>query len=906
VVNQELVCDLSKSESLPELPPGVTLTDIFPFTISSDTAAFSYPDCERDETCGVIGLIPPAGGWASVTTSTPETDLDNNYDTAGLVIAEAQTDLRISKVALTTVPNPNESPGLAHPAYVAGEKFGYEIDLWVPARADGTSWADASGVALKDTVPNGFLITQANPGQGTCAIAGDSKSVSCDVGAVRASSDPSAPQKVSIYVYGTIGADVTAEISIDGGAVNTAEATSTTKDSAGDPTSVRAQAATDVIQQADLEVSKLADAAVSYAGAQVGYTITTINNGPSNSQNTVITDSLPLGLTLDLTNSPGCVVQTEATASAGQVIKCVPTIPGQTAGEIPANGSVNTRIVASTDPRDLRPYWCSLPATEGQTCPEVLPPADLNSEYPRALLNNVAVASSSNDTKPENNEAHVTTQLKALADVAISGAVSTDTPSAGSELTYTLAAFNNGPSSLDNPKVVVTLPPGFEVATDADGKYKVTGGYMDCTVTPGTSYTVTCVAWKATPTRDSLDPGFSVPGTITVNIPDDTPAGAYTAHAHTYSRSPVQCGADNPDEDPAVGTCESNYNNNQVDVTVNVVQSADTSLVKTLVEPDPIRLGQEVVYDLTVKNDGPSVADDVTISDVVPVGMTFVSGTVPGASCELADPSAPGDTGSTEEDPANPDDQAVVRCQAGSLAPGSTVKATLVFKVATNFAGDVCNSGLVGSGALDPKADNNQDKKCAGVAQPANTDLGVKVTADKGQVTPGQKATFRAVVTNNGPWDASGAAVTFTVPPGLSAATVTPISRSDGGTLDPCTASGQVFTCLIGDLAVGETAEYDVAGTAVGVAGDRLVVVADVTHNFADTDPSNDESQAEEAVISGVTPPGPTPTPSGSGSGGGSLSGTGSDSLGLAGWALAAVIVGAGLVALRLRRQGGQ
>ncbi|MDR1442344.1 MAG: DUF11 domain-containing protein [Bifidobacteriaceae bacterium] len=873
VVNQELVCSLNDFIITTLAPEGSRLTFPFPLTIAPDAPPGDYPDCGRAAACP-----DEAGGWASVTTSTPDPSPANNFDTAGLFIDDPRTDLRMAKTALSTTPNPDETVS-PHDSYVAGQKFGYQIDLWIPAAAVDPDEprplaADAANVQLGDTMPDGFLITQVNTSQGSCdEITTPVSEVNCSLGTVRASTAAGSPQLVTVHVYGTIAADTTAEISVDGGAINTAEAVSSTPDPSGAATKVTKTAATDVIQQGDLEVSKLADSAISYAGANVGYTVTVINNGPSDVDDAVVTDTLPLGLTLAPVLSPGCVV--DGLDAGRQVIRCQPQLGSGAAGEIPANKSANVRIVATSNPRDLRPDWC--PGKEGesgQECPEVLPPAGPMKEYLRELVNEVSVTASATDTKPGNNLAEVTTQMRALADIAVTAAVSTDTPSAGSEVTYTLNGVNLGPSTLDNPVVEATFPPGFQVL-------RVTEPYMNCSLsTTGSGATavdsVRCVGWEATPIRDAFEPGITVPGTVTVLVPADTPAGQYTATARAFSREPVQC--PNPD----AGTCESDYTNNTASVVVNVVQVADTSIVKRLVEPVPVVVGRQVVYELDATNAGPSVAHNVTISDTVPAGLTYVSGQlVGGDECAL---------------PERIDEHNVIRCRVGDLAPEATKTARLVFQVDPSFRGEMCNSALVGSAALDLNASDNTGLACSSTVVP-EADVGVVVTASWPKVNVGSPAAFKATVTNHGPWATANAVVTFTIPAGLTAVAIDPVARSGPGALAACTAAGRVFTCPIGDLAISETVDYRITGIGSGAVGSSLLIRAVVTHSLLDPETADDASEAK-VVLAGK------PGASG-GSGGDSLPLTGADLAWPVGIGVALVLLGAAALAWRGRRRSG-
>src|SRR5207248_196508 len=55
---------------------------------------------------------------------------------------------------------------------------------------------------------------------------------------------------------------------------------------------------------------------------------------------------------------------------------------------------------------------------------------------------------------------------------------------------------------------------------------------------------------------------------------------------------------------------------------------ADLAVTKTDT-PDPVTAGTDLTYTVTLTNNGPSDAQGVVLSDVVPAGTTFVSATAP-------------------------------------------------------------------------------------------------------------------------------------------------------------------------------------------------------------------------------------------------------------------------------------
>src|SRR2546426_11412345 len=55
-----------------------------------------------------------------------------------------------------------------------------------------------------------------------------------------------------------------------------------------------------------------------------------------------------------------------------------------------------------------------------------------------------------------------------------------------------------------------------------------------------------------------------------------------------------------------------------------MIASADLSVTK-VDTPDPVNAGSHLTYTITVNNNGPDAAADVTLSDALPAGIFFVS-----------------------------------------------------------------------------------------------------------------------------------------------------------------------------------------------------------------------------------------------------------------------------------------
>jgi uncharacterized repeat protein (TIGR01451 family) len=132
---------------------------------------------------------------------------------------------------------------------------------------------------------------------------------------------------------------------------------------------------------------------------------------------------------------------------------------------------------------------------------------------------------------------------------------------------------------------------------------------------------------------------------------------------------------------------ETNENNNSAMADVQLgpaSPSADLSLALAD-SPDPVVVGSDLSYAMTVRNAGPSAAADVAVSDSIPAGAAYVSASASQGSCTAA---------------------ATVTCNLGSLASGATATVTLV--VRPGSTGTLSNSANVSSSTADPASTNNQ------------------------------------------------------------------------------------------------------------------------------------------------------------------------------------------------------
>ncbi len=110
---------------------------------------------------------------------------------------------------------------------------------------------------------------------------------------------------------------------------------------------------------------------------------------------------------------------------------------------------------------------------------------------------------------------------------------------------------------------------------------------------------------------------------------------------------------------------------------------ADLALTKTH-NPNPVTVGSDLTYALTVRNNGPDTAAGVTLTDTLPADVTLVSTTPSQGSCI---------------------GMSAVTCNLGSLADGASATITIV--VTPTATGTITNSASVTGIGTDPNTANN-------------------------------------------------------------------------------------------------------------------------------------------------------------------------------------------------------
>ena len=567
-------------------------------------------------------------------------------------------------------------------------------------------------------------------------------------------------------------------------------------------------------QQADLALSKTVSNATPNVGDTITFTVTLTNNGANTATNARVTDLLPAGLTfVSAAPSQGTYVAATGIWSAGTVTTATPqTLQIQARVDSPV-AQTNTANISHSDQFDPVTANDSASATEtpqqadlevtksvsdptpnvgdtitftvtvtnngvdpatnvrvtdllpaGLTFVSATPSASYNSTTgvwtvgtvttlaPQTLQiqatvvspaeqTNTATISHADQFDPETgNNSSSATETPQQADLAVTKTVNDPTPNVGETITYTITVTNNGPDSATNVTVLDLLPGSvtFVSANPSLAYNSTTGVWTVGTVNVGTPQTLTINA--------------------TVNTPPVTPPPINTAsikHADQF--------------DP-------NTANNSDTASTNP-QQADLSVGKTVSNDTP-NVGDVITFTVTLTNTGPANATNVSVTDLLPAGLTFVAGGVPSQGTY-----APGTGIWTVGSLAN-GAQATLPIQARVVSPAARTN-TATIRHADQF---------------DPDTGNNSD---SATETPQHADLALTKSIDNARPNVGDIVTFTIDLHNAGPDSATNVVVNDPLPAGLSLQTSTPSQGTyvggvwTVGTVSPGVAQTLIITALV-------------------------------------------------------------------------------------------------------------
>ncbi len=307
-------------------------------------------------------------------------------------------------------------------------------------------------------------------------------------------------------------------------------------------------------------------------------------------------------------------------------------------------------------------------------------------------------------------------------DLLVTKTVDNSQPTEKDEITYLLRVLNLGPNKASNIKILEDLPD--EVTyNSATGNGTFSGTTWDV---------------------GDLDSGAGALIQITVNVNDNTSGTSFTNTASVLE-------VDQPDPN----------SDNDSDSVIVDVDFIDLKVNKTVSDrtPDP---GDQITYSITLTNDGPHQATNVTIFDQLPTGVTYVS-----------------------DDSGGNYDTTTHLWTIGTISNGGSATLIITVEVDAGTAGQTIeNYATIDTVDQTDRNPINDLEEATATVKVSGTDIEIFKEVDI--LTPGEgdTVTYTLKVINNGPNSGTGIQVTDILPgsnvPQIDGVTYTGATPSQG------------------------------------------------------------------------------------------------------------------------------
>jgi uncharacterized repeat protein (TIGR01451 family) len=246
----------------------------------------------------------------------------------------------------------------------------------------------------------------------------------------------------------------------------------------------------------------------------------------------------------------------------------------------------------------------------------------------------------------------------------------------------------------------------------------------------------------------------------------------------------------------------------------------------TVTGPAEIGINQQILYQITVQNLGPSNAVGIVLTNLLPAGVSVVS--------------APGAAGTNSSE---------VWWNIGTLPSGASSNVTLTV-TAPGVVSTLSDTVFSVSPAYDPQAANN-DGSAAGATVVTAVQSADLVAAISGPASAfaGTNLVYTVSITNLGPSTAAGVVLTNRIPAGF-----TVVDAGDG------TVNGTLVTWNLGALAAGGWDTFTLILTPPATGGSFTNIAACGATTYDPSAANNNGTSAPGYVTTTVTPLNVAPT----------------------------------------------
>ncbi len=478
------------------------------------------------------------------------------------------------------------------------------------------------------------------------------------------------------------------------------------------------------------------------------------------------------------------------------------------AGFVP--GTLPTGVAAGTAPADL--VWTIGNLGANGTATIDIPVTVPITVTPGSFINaaSIVVANQTfTDLVLGNNQAQVSVDVTPRYDLRVTKTNNLTTLATGQTFTYTITAINDGPSTASNVTVSDTLPASLEFVSSTVGS--VSGQQF-------TANLGNVLSAGTAPVNVVVRVRPSATGTSIVNTATVTADNASTQERDAQN-NPATANNTASDTDPLTRA-------------VTLVVRKDSSAATAVAG------GSNFNYTIIAVNSGTADTTGVNISDPLPTGIEFVSGTF--TLDDGSNTSGNVSFNTTTRTVSLP--SAVTLKAGGSLGSGTTASVNEAIITLIVRAGATAAAGTATNVVTLTSADNT-----AGVTDDApvtiNRDFDVTVTkvGSASSVVAGQALNYTIVVTNTGVSTATNVVVSDPLPTTLNF-----VSATSGFTNTSGTVGGTIASLAAGastTITIGTTVKNDTPNaTAIN---NQVVVTA-----AGESNPNNNSATAAATVVS--------------------------------------------------------
>jgi uncharacterized repeat protein (TIGR01451 family) len=366
------------------------------------------------------------------------------------------------------------------------------------------------------------------------------------------------------------------------------------------------------------------------------------------------------------------------------------------------------------------------------------------------------------------------------------------------------------------------------------GTLTVNGG-LTATGCPGPEFSTTFVGaglagnttYQLTFTRTAPPPPFT-----------GSPLSVTTDAAGAFTKLVLTSGAVAPSSFTIVVKSGDTSKTNPVTVTFACEGPiADLSITKSD-SPDPVVAGADITYTIRLRNNGPTDASDVGVTDMIPTNTTFVSFQAP-EGWSSSTPTA-GGTGAVQ-------------------ASKSTLSNTSGFQVFTlvvnvnpqaSAGSPIDNTATVGADTVDPISANNSSTTRTTVVA-GNADLSIMKTDSPDPVMAGGNLTYALTAHNAGPTMAALAMIGDTLPAGTTFVSFT--GPTGWTTTKPAVGGTGTVTASKSNFAADSSAAFTLMVKVNANVPSGTTITNTAMIQSATSDPDEDNNWASQTTTVGTS-----------------------------------------------------